>query len=64
MTLLGLNYRMNQITAAVVLGQLEKVNILVNKRIKVAKYFLSSIKNCKWLEPQKLIKIINIRIGQ
>ena len=53
---LGLNYRMNQITAAVVLGQLEKVNILVNKRIKVAKYFLSSIKNCKWLEPQKVDK--------
>ena len=37
---LGLNYRMNQITAAVVLGQLEKVNILVNKRIKVATFIL------------------------
>lgn len=53
---LGLNYRMNEITAAVVLGQLERVNLLVNKRIKVAKYFLSSLKNCKWLQAQKVDK--------
>jgi perosamine synthetase len=53
---LGLNYRMNEITAAVVLGQLERAKELVNKRIKVAKYFLSSIKNCEWLIPQKVKK--------
>jgi perosamine synthetase len=49
---LGLNYRMNEITAAVVLGQLEKVDQLVAKRIAVAKLFLSAIKKCEWLIPQ------------
>jgi perosamine synthetase len=49
---LGLNYRMNQITAAVVLAQLERVDQLVNKRIKVAKMFLKAAKKCNWLEPQ------------
>ena len=53
---LGLNYRMNEITAAVVLGQLEKVHKLVKKRIKVANYFLNAAKNCKWLQPQKVNK--------
>ena len=37
-------YRMNEITAAVVLGQLEKVDQLVDRRITVAKLFLSAIK--------------------
>jgi len=49
---LGLNYRMNEITAAVVLGQLEKVQTLVKRRIKVANLFLSAIKGCEWLIPQ------------
>ena len=49
---LGLNYRMNEPTAAIVLGQLEKVDRLVKKRIKVANFFLSSIKYCDWLVPQ------------
>lgn len=53
---LGLNYRMNEITAAVVLGQLEKVHTLVSKRVRVAKYFLSAIKDCNWLQPQKVHK--------
>jgi perosamine synthetase len=53
---LGLNYRMNEITAAVVLGQLEKVDQLVDRRITVAKLFLSAIKNCKWLVPQYVPK--------
>jgi perosamine synthetase len=53
---LGLNYRMNEITAAVVLAQLERVDKLVNKRIKTAKLFLSAINNCKWLIPQTVPK--------
>ena len=53
---LGLNYRMNEITAAIVLGQLENVDNLVNKRIKIANFFLSAIKNCSWLEPQRVKK--------
>jgi perosamine synthetase len=53
---LGLNYRMNEITAATVLGQLERVDELVNRRIKVANLFLNAAKNCKWLEPQYVKK--------
>jgi perosamine synthetase len=53
---LGLNYRMNKITAALVLGQLEKSKFLVSRRIKIANFFLESIKNCKWLVPQYVQK--------
>ncbi len=49
---LGLNYRMNEPTAAVVLAQLENSSKLVNRRIKVAGLFLKAIKNCHWLIPQ------------
>lgn len=50
---LGLNYRMNEITAAVVYGQLKKIKKLVYMRQKISKIILSSIKNCSWLIPQK-----------
>ena len=53
---LGLNYRMNEITAAVVLGQLERVDRLVKKRIIIAKMFINAANNCKWLEPQLVEK--------
>ena len=49
---LGLNYRMNEPTAAVVLAQLENSSKFVNRRIKVAGLFLKAIKNCHWLIPQ------------
>ena len=50
---IGLNYRMNQISAAVGLAQLKRSKFLVNRRIKVAKIFLNQISDCKWLIPQK-----------
>ena len=50
---IGLNYRMNQISAAVGLAQLKRSKFLVNRRIKVAKIFLKVISDCKWLIPQK-----------
>jgi perosamine synthetase len=53
---LGLNYRMNEITAAVVLGQLERADKLVKRRIEVANLFLSAIKDCDWLIPQYVPK--------
>lgn len=49
---LGLNYRMNELTAAVVLGQLEKVDYFINRRIKNAKKFLKIVKKIDWLVPQ------------
>ena len=50
---IGLNYRMNQISAAVGLAQLKRSKFLVNRRIKVAKIFLNQISDCKWLIPCK-----------
>lgn len=49
---LGLNYRMNELTAAVVLAQLEKANFLIQRRINNAKSFLKIINKTDWLVPQ------------
>jgi perosamine synthetase len=50
---LGWNYRMNELTAAVVLAQLERIDMLVQRRQKVAGYFLESIDGCDWIIPQR-----------
>jgi perosamine synthetase len=49
----GWNYRMNELTAAVALAQVERIESLVSKRIEVANFFLEAIKGCDWLVPQK-----------
>lgn len=54
--MLGYNYRMSELCAAVVLGQLEHADELVNRRIDVANLFLSAMKRCPWLIPQKTPK--------
>ena len=48
----GWNYRMNELTAAVALAQLERVDELVNRRIAVGKIFLNALKACDWIVPQ------------
>jgi len=50
--ILGWNYRLNELTAAVVLAQLERVNFLVDRRKKVASYYLNALKSCDWIIPQ------------
>ena len=50
---LGLNYRMNNITAAVGLGQLERINHLVQRRIAIGEMFNRAVKSCDWIIPQK-----------
>jgi perosamine synthetase len=50
---LGWNYRMNEISAAVGLAQLERVELLVKRRQEVASYFQDALDNCDWLIPQK-----------
>ena len=47
--LIGLNYRMNQITAAIGLAQFERIEFLVGRRKKIGQMFLEAIKNCSWL---------------
>lgn len=49
----GWNYRMNELTAAVALAQVERINGLVRRRQKVAELFLKAIQSCDWLIPQK-----------
>ena len=59
---LGFNYRMSEINAAVLLGQLERAEELVEQRIKVARIFDEVIKinslMRKQIEPPNYIKYI------
>ncbi|HCJ65790.1 MAG TPA: histidine kinase [Elusimicrobia bacterium] len=53
---LGCNYRMNEISAAVGLAQLERVDFLVSRRQQVAKFFLEALNGCDWIIPQRVPK--------
>ena len=49
---LGWNYRMSDLCAAVALAQLERMNELVEMRKAAAEHFLDAIKSCEWMIPQ------------
>ncbi len=49
---LGFNYRLSEINAAVALAQLERLQDLVNARVKVAKLFNDVVRGCGFLTPQ------------
>jgi perosamine synthetase len=49
---LGWNYRLTEFNAAVALAQLERVDILVNLRIKSAEIFIDAMKTSDYLIPQ------------
>lgn len=49
----GYNYRMPELCAAVMLGQLERAELLVQRRIDVAELFLDVMRGCNWLKPQE-----------
>ena len=49
---IGFNYRMSEVTAAVTLGQLQRLEGLVENRIKVARLFDGAIKGVKDLSKQ------------
>lgn len=51
----GYMYRLPEVAAAMGLGQLEKIDWFINKRIKMAEMYTKVIKdnNCKYLIPQK-----------
>ena len=51
----GFNYRMNELTAAVGLGQLERVEFLVDRRKRIAKMYDDVFKNCDYIVPQKVL---------
>lgn len=49
---IGLNYRMNEISAAVGLGQLERLEEMVSRRQAVGKMFYDASARCNWFLPQ------------
>ncbi len=49
---MGYNYRMPDLCAAVVLGQIERMDELVERRIDAANLFMKAMKGCDWLVPQ------------
>jgi len=50
---LGWNYRLSEFNAAVALAQLERVEELVDLRIKTAETFMDVMASCDYLRPQK-----------
>ncbi|MBI4160534.1 MAG: DegT/DnrJ/EryC1/StrS family aminotransferase [Candidatus Yanofskybacteria bacterium] len=54
--LIGFNYRLSELGAAVGLAQVEKINLLVAKRQQMGKKYLETIKRaeCFWLIPQRV----------
>ena len=52
-TSVGWNYRLPEIAAAVALGELERVEELVEMRQACAKCFAEVVAGCDWLVPQK-----------
>lgn len=51
---IGWNYRMAEVCAAVALGQLERLDLLVSLRKKAASYFAQAVEGCTWLTPQRV----------
>jgi perosamine synthetase len=49
---IGLNYRMNDISAAVALGQLERIDEIVGRRQTVGRMFLEATAGYDWFIPQ------------
>jgi len=51
---IGWNYRMPEFNAAIALAQLERIDELVEMRMKSAELFLEAISECNYLIPQKV----------
>jgi len=50
--MIGFNYRLPEICAAMGLAQLEKLDFLVDQRKKIASLYLDALKGCDWLKAQ------------
>ena len=57
--MVGLNYRMTALNAAVGLAQLERIDDLVSRRIKIGNMFEKAVSWCTWMIPQGRIKDAN-----
>lgn len=52
--MLGWNYRMNDLTAAVVLGQIERAEELISIRKLTGQRIFAEVKDVEWLKPQEI----------
>ena len=50
--MVGWNYRISELCAAVALAQLERLEELVEQRIKIADMYAEAVQGCHWLIPQ------------
>ena len=51
---IGFNYRMNDISAAVALGQFQRIEEIVINRKTSAEFFIKAMDGCEWLIPQSV----------
>jgi len=54
--IIGSNYRLSELHAAVAIEQLKKINKLNIPRIELAEYLTKNLRRFKWLEPAKVLK--------
>jgi perosamine synthetase len=52
--MLGYNFRMPEVCAAMGVAQLEKLEELVEKRTKIASCYQEVVQDCRWLVPQRI----------
>jgi len=53
---IGLNYRMNAVSAAIGIAQLERVEHIVARRQSCGQMFMQAIDGCSWMLPQTVMK--------
>jgi perosamine synthetase len=51
--MLGFNYRLPEVCAAMALSQLRQVDMFIKMRVDVANFYENAIRGCEWLIPQK-----------
>ena len=51
--LVGYNFRLPEVCAAIALAQLEKLDIFVKKRIDIGLIYAEAVRGCEWLTPQR-----------
>jgi perosamine synthetase len=51
--LVGYNFRMPEVCAAMGLAQLDKIEVLIEKRIEIARLYAEEMEGCNWLLAQK-----------
>jgi len=51
---IGLNYRMNSISAAIGIAQLQRVDHIVARRQACGEMFMEAVHGCGWMVPQKV----------